>query len=223
MKVKQFFLICVLLTVSVQAFALEILTMGDSITKGWPYVVYNQYGTRRGMYQPELERLLGTANIPSRVYNWGVGGEMTYEGVNRITTVLGSRAADYILIMEGANDVLNGTSSTTTQINIGIMVDKSLQRGVTPIVGTITPNTTKGSLYDNKITNDYNPKLVSMASQKSVLIADQYGALRPEWAQLNNDQLHPNIAGYKMVARTWYLVIHPANPVGGAIMLLLLH
>lgn len=224
MKIKQFFLICVLVTLSGQAVALEILTMGDSITKGWPYVMYNQYGTRRGAYQPNLEQILNDYGEPSYVYNWGVGGETTPEGVNRITTVLKSRPANFILIMEGTNDVRNGISSSTTRVNIGIMVDKSRSWAIVPIMATIPPNSEPAHpVFEARIANDYNPKLLSLAQEKKVRLADQYKELRPEWPILNKDNIHPNWEGYKRVAQTWFGAIYPATsaPVG-AIKLLLL-
>ena len=226
MKIKQFFLISVLITISVPALALEILTMGDSITKGWPYVAYNQYGTRRGAYQPDLEQLLSDYGVPSYVYNWGVGGETTPEGVNRITTVLKSRSANFILIMEGTNDVRNGISSSTTRTNIGIMIDKSLSWSVVPIMATIPPNSEPTHpIFEDRIAHDYNPKLLSLAQEKEVRLADQYNALRPEWPILNKDNIHPNLEGYKRVAKTWFGAIYPTTPVSipvGAIKLLLL-
>ena len=226
MKIKLFFLISVLLTISVQSFALEILTMGDSITKGWPYVVYDQYGTRRGVYQPDLEQLLSDYGVPSHVYNWGVGGETTPEGVNRITTVLKSRPANFILIMEGTNDVRNGISSSTTRTNIGIMIDKSLSWSVVPIMATIPPNSEPTHpIFEDRIAYDYNPKLLSLAQEKKVRLADQYKALRPEWPILNSDNIHPNLEGYKRVAQTWFGAIYPAAvvPVWAIRLLLLTH
>ena len=141
MKYVVFIFLSFFLVFLQAASGFEILTFGDSITKGWPYVAYNQHGTQRGGYQQKLAAYLGDAGYPSSVYNWGVGGESTPEGVNRIASVLASRFADYILIMEGANDVLNGISENATRTNIGIMIDRSRQRNVIPIVGNITPNT----------------------------------------------------------------------------------
>jgi lysophospholipase L1-like esterase len=221
-----YFVVCwIVLSCSAPAHALDILTFGDSITKGWPYIPNDPYGKRVGVWQPMLEQLLYDYGIRSYVYNWGVGGETTPEGVNRIATVLASRSADYILIMEGTNDVLNGISSSTTQYDIGVMIDRSLGRGVTPILGTIPPNFYQGKTsYNDLVEGVYNPKLLDIASLKHVRVADQYTVLRPEWLTYplhSGDYLHPNIEGYSRIANTWYGAIVPQAPVG-AIMLLLL-
>lgn len=184
-------------------FAYEILTIGDSITQGVPYISENQNGARTGGYQPYLETFLSQNNTPSAVYNWGVGGETTYDGVWRIQSVLDSRFSHFILIMEGANDLVYGYSSSTTVTNIGIMIDRALEKKVIPILGTITPNT-RTSGWDDLIQNDYNPKIVAKAESKKVKVAHQYDALRPNWSILNTDGLHPNKAGYELIAKTWY-------------------
>ncbi|MEA3232885.1 MAG: GDSL-type esterase/lipase family protein [Thermodesulfobacteriota bacterium] len=188
-------------------FGLEVLTMGDSITAGSPYNLHGD-GNRVGPYQGDLERILHNNGLPSNVYNWGKSGEMTPDGVNRISNVLSSRSADLILIMEGTNDVTNGISSNTTAANIGIMIDKSISRRVTPIVGTITPNSRPGG-FDAVIRDHFNPKIVSKADSRGVKVADQYWALRPRWNTLQYNDLHPNLAGYQIIAETWYGTIFP--------------
>jgi acyl-CoA thioesterase-1 len=192
---------------SVSVCSYEILTIGDSITRGRPYVQYDPNGARTEEgYQPYLEDFLSQNNTPSAVYNWGVSGETTIGGLSRIKSVLDSRFSHFMLIMEGANDLYWGISSSTTATNIGVMIDRVLEKEVIPIVGTITPNT-KTTGYDNLIQNDYNPKIVVTAESKKVRIANQYAALLPNWVMLNTDGLHPNYAGYELIAKTWYQTI----------------
>ncbi len=225
MKYTVFYFFVFFLLSTQIACGFEILTFGDSITKGWPYVAYDQNGTRRGGYQQKLEAYLADAGYPSYVYNWGVGGESTPEGVNRIASVLASRPAHYILIMEGANDVLNGISENTTQANIGIMIDRSRQWKVTPIVGNITPDTINAT-YDGRVQYVYNPKLAVITREKETRLAGQFEVLRPEWTTypLNcGDNLHPNTDGYRRIATTWCNVIVNLNrppPVGAYTLLL---
>lgn len=194
-----------------QLLAYQILTIGDSITKGWPYVLENPWGDRTGGYQPYLENYLSNDGLTSAVYNWGVGGETTVGGVARINDVLDSRGSDFMLIMEGANDLYAGISSSTTQANIGVMIDRVKAKGVSPVVGTITPNTMTSG-FDYWIRSSYNPKILSIAKAKNAMIADQYDALRPNWNDLNTDGLHPNQAGYKLIAYTWFQVLAPPIP-----------
>jgi lysophospholipase L1-like esterase len=197
-----------------QVFGLEILTMGDSITVGIPYYTEGD-GRTNGTYQYELKKRMNENGVSGNVYNWGEGGEMTTDGVNRISYVLNSRSANYILIMEGVNDVKGGVSSNTTATNIAIMIDKSIGRGVTPIVGTITPNSRPGG-FDDLTRNVSNPKIISVADSRGVKVADQYGALRPGWTSIPlhyGDDLHPNRAGYAIMGNTWFRTLFPLPEV----------
>jgi lysophospholipase L1-like esterase len=175
-----------------------IIGFGDSITKGWPYVIYSPNGGRVGGYEPTLETLLNNIGKPSQVFNYGVGGEITPSGVNRISNVLGARRANYILILEGINDYTGGISSSTTLFNLGVMIDKSLAYGVTPVIGTLTP------YPPHNVESLYNQHIRRIAQEKDALLADQYGVLRSNWNALNKDGLHPNNAGYQAMAQEWF-------------------
>lgn len=223
--IKTWAILLLCLALPLPAFGYSILAIGDSITVGYPYTypAKSGNGQRFGSYESYLESLLSQAGYPSAVYNWGVGGETTFGGVGRINAVLNSRHADFILIMEGANDLYSGISSNTTSINIGIMIDRALSKRVNPIIGTITPNSMTSG-YDARISDNYNPKIISKALNKNVKIADQYTALRSQWNRLHSgDGLHPNMTGYHKMANTWHgrIVSGTANIVPMLYQLLL--
>lgn len=175
-----------------------IIGFGDSITKGWPYIMNNPNGARVGGYEPTLETLLGNIGRPSRVLNYGVGGETTVTGVNRISSVLGAVGANYILILEGVNDMMAGVSANTTLFNLSVMIDKSRARGVKPVIGTLTP------YPPHNIESIYNGRIRGLAQQHGALLADHYNAFAPNWGALNKDGLHPNSAGYRVMAQVWF-------------------
>lgn len=187
------------------SFAFQILTIGDSITRGSGFVEGDDGAGRRvGGYQPYLESYLAEEGKPSAVYNWGISGETSYEGLSRIDSVLATCNADYILIMEGANDVYEGISSSTTAANLSAMALRASSKGVIPIIATITPNT-RTSGYDTLVADSYNPRIEQVATNYDLLLADHYAALRPQWATypLNIDGLHPNLDGHQIIAETW--------------------
>lgn len=194
------------------AFGYEILTIGDSITRGTIYVTGDGNGRQVGPYQAYLEEYLANKGLISNVYNWGISGETTYGGLSRINTVLSSRAADYILIMEGANDLYEGISPATTTANLKAMITRAKAKNVTPVLGNITPNA-KTSGFDSLVSGSYNPSISIMAGQNSTWLADQYEALRPDWTSvpLNHDGLHPNLLGYQIMAQTWLDTLLAAN------------
>jgi len=215
------------------AVALEILTVCDSITQGFQRTSSGQVfgilspGNGRanyGGYQPRLNQLLDANIEPSTVYNWGIGGEKTNQTVSRINSVLNSRPADYILILCGANDVFNGISSNTTRDNIRIMIERSLAKGVIPVIGELTPYTS-GSTDpgDRNIWANYNPKIRSIAAAKGVPLAYLYGkdndynasswvndmrkcwkGCRPAMSYHSGDGLHLSDFGYQVMAQIWF-------------------
>ena len=173
---------------SAQAAHYEILAFGDSLTQGlkrdasgviWAFP-NPVYGARTGGYEPRLESLFSSqSGHTAFVYNWGVGGETSSGGVNRINSVLYSRFADYLLLLEGANDIYAGISAGTTQFNLGIMIDRCRAKNVGPILGTVTPNTTHPNGY--LIPASMNPQIVTLANQKGVPLANLYNALASNW------------------------------------------
>lgn len=186
-----------------------ILTFGDSITEG----SWDKSDDDYGGYAPHLQSLMNQNGRAGSAINAGKGGEKTTEGVNRITGRITKYGANIVLILEGANDVIVGISSSTTSYNLGLMVDYSRSNGAVPVLGTLTPNTRNG--VHSSIPNTYNPAIVSLASQKSVRLADLYSATVNDWASITRDGLHPNAAGNSRIATTFYLMLPAAGSTGG--------
>ncbi|MGB5984748.1 MAG: SGNH/GDSL hydrolase family protein [Desulfobacterales bacterium] len=192
-----------------------ISCFGDSITLGYPYITGQGNGRRIGGYEPALESIMANAGEPAKVYNWGLQGETTANGVNRINGVLDAQAANYMLILEGTNDPGAGISLETTVANLGLMIDACIARGVTPIIGNLTPDT-RGEWEEFKdIPNRYNPAIAGLAASKNIALADLYGATVVNWDSLSDDLLHPNSQGYSAIANSWYLAIQSGSSGDG--------
>ncbi len=200
----------------------EILAFGDSITQGKKRdgdgvisgIIDPPNGARTlDGYEPELENDFATqTDHTAYVYNWGFGGERTYQGVNRIDSVLDSRQADIILIMEGANDLASGVSASTTKANLRIMIQKSKAKDTKPILATVTPNTNRSD--GHIIPNNYNPAIKALASEEGIVLADQYAALVGNWSAYNSgDGLHLNDDGERVMAQVWLDSISDAMTV----------
>jgi lysophospholipase L1-like esterase len=189
---------------------------GDSITVGYPYVSGPGDGRRIGAWEPLVESALNASNGSWQVLNYGLEGETTYQGLNRIGSVLEGRGGAYILILEGTNDYEWGISYNTTVYNLGAMLDKASAAGVTPIISTLTPDSQPNIGGLKNIPNTYNPAITSMAQQKKVTVCDQYAALIGNWSSMTYDNLHPNSAGYQVMASTWYGTLSSVLPKKGS-------
>ncbi len=180
-----------------------ISAMGDSITHGHGQVPYPSV----------LQQLIDGTAQKVRVINYGLSGERSDQGVNRIDEVLAQSHPNYIIIMEGADDVIAGLSPASVKFNLGVMIDKSRGAGAAPILGNITPDTRFNA--NSVITSAYNPQINNLAGEKNVALVDAYGALISDWPHLNVDGLHPNSAGHRILAQNFYNVL-PYSGGGGA-------
>ncbi|MDX9840192.1 MAG: GDSL-type esterase/lipase family protein [Desulfobulbus sp.] len=193
-----------------QAARFLIDTIGDSITSGYPYylpIEGNGCTPPCGGYQPKLQSLLLAAGKDVLVRNYGVRGASTADGVARIDALLDSSSPQFVLILEGTNDLLF-LSKDTVYKNIAYMVDATLARGEVPILGTLPPDIRNGEEYINKPIVETNTLLQQLARDRNIALADHYSALVGNWANLTYEGLHPNLAGYEVMARTWFTPVH---------------
>lgn len=188
------------------------LAFGDSITRG----IVRSDGTTAEGYEIELEAFIDANLWASQVLNSGKSGERTSDGVNRLVQILNTYSLDYVLLLEGTNDILDGVSYETTLYNLGIMVDYCIDYNVTPIIATLPPlkidvSGSRGG-YIDEIPNVYNPGIKDIASEKGITVSDQYAALIGQWKSYSDDYIHPNKAGYSVMAQTWYSSIPKEDP-----------
>lgn len=189
-----------------------VIGFGDSITLGYPYVTGSGDGRRIGGYEPKLEALLIADDGSWQVLNYGVAGETTYDGVKRIGRVTSGRQGAYILLLEGTNDFGWGISYQTTIYNLGIMIDSVKNAGLIPVISTLTPDSQPVIGSRKNIPNTYNPSIVGLAQGKKAALCDQYAALIGNWGAWTYDNLHPNDAGYQVMANTWYQTLKEIFP-----------
>ncbi len=207
-SVCQFFVFCALFFIPSPVLAydgLVTLGFGDSITLGYPYLTGYGNGCNCGIYEKFLEQRLTNSGYQNLVFNWGNGGESTAGGVARIdsniqTAIYHWGHVDFVLLLEGTNDYDYGFSRNTTIFNLSIMIDKIRSYNITPILGTLTPDSTNPA----KDIPAYNRDIKSMAQAKHVILVDHYSTMVANWSILNYDGLHPNISGYDNMSNQWY-------------------
>lgn len=183
--------------------ATEVVTcFGDSITVGWYVYTNNGNGCKPpcGGYEPALQQSLLAAGHDVVLRNYGVGGEATSGGVTRIDSVLTASQPKYVLLLEGTNDALL-SSPGTIHANLSYMIDRILARNAIPILATLTPD---NRFNGAKPIEEINNRIKTLAAEKNIALVDLYAATSSTWNSLNSDGIHPNAAGYKLIAQTWY-------------------
>jgi len=186
--------------------ASEIIAFGDSITQGYPEVGQPPHGLRIGGYEPDLENLTDARYEHFDVFNYGWGGETSWEGLQRFDYVMSQHPmAKYVLLLEGTNDIWSGISREDTIYFLSIMVDKARDYGIEPVWGTLTPDLRSGA-GDAKNVPLYNTLIRAKAAEKNVILADLYNEMVTDWVEVYTDYdlLHPNRAGYIKMAEVWF-------------------
>ncbi len=181
--------IAAVLFIASLSYADVVLCFGDSITAGY----------RATPYPTNLQNMYGSTS-GTQIINAGNGGENTYSGVYRLEGELAKYSPNYVVIMEGANDVTAGISSATTTFNLNNMVQQAVAAGVTPILSTITPNSSNPGYQPE----NYNPSIIELAQNNSITLVDTYSNVVSDWSNLNVDGVHPNEAGSLTIAQGFY-------------------
>jgi acyl-CoA thioesterase-1 len=175
-----------------------IVAFGDSLSAG--------FGADPGKSYPDyLQILLDADGERFHVYNAGVSGDTTTDGVERLPGILALKPK--IVILEfGGNDGLRGLPLKTTRANMEQMIVGLKGVGAKVILAgmTLPPN--------------YGAEYIEPFQQIYVQLARQYHliripfllegvALHPNLMQ--NDGIHPTAAGNQIVAATVYRYLKP--------------
>jgi lysophospholipase L1-like esterase len=134
---------------SVEAQTIYVAAFGDSITRGYPYYTDNAKGYLNGGYIPTLQSKLDADDWGQgssvTVRNWGFPGELVFTientlgGRARFTSLVQDIVPDYILLMEGTNDLAAGIGSGAVGDKLDSMVVEALAAGQVPVIGTLLP------------------------------------------------------------------------------------
>jgi lysophospholipase L1-like esterase len=182
-----------------------VVAIGDSITFGYDgqYVLYCSESERyAGGFCPTLQDLTGKT-----VINEGVCGDDSYGGAARIESVLADHRPGVILIDFSPNDLYNGTDAVIR--NLRSMITAARNNKTVPILGTLTPAVGAHDGWSPFI-ESLNEKILLLCAEQGIECADHFQAFTSDprfisspYALLASDGLHPNRAGYELMASTW--------------------
>ncbi len=184
---------------------LRIVAFGDSITIGHGDgdILCPDNASVTGGYPPRLRPLLQARGIDAALVNRGECGERTDAGLTRIDSVLND-GGDVIIIMEGTNDVSGRVGFETTVANLEMMAQKAEDAGVEPVLASIVPRGPEANTdTNNGKTYTIMDRLRVASLENGWAFADPFSALFgvPDFFELYYfDQLHPNPAGYGVIA-----------------------
>jgi lysophospholipase L1-like esterase len=193
------------------------MAFGDSITSG-------DGGGYGGGYPGYLEADLRSYWGEATIVNAGVSGTRSIQGESRMTQELRRYRPAFTLILYGTNDwnaaVCRSEFPCYTIQSLRSMILQAEDARSNPIIGTIPPANPawvdKGATERNIWVTQMNDLLRSMAQAEHVRVAEIHGDFmaQPSLPDLFSDHVHPNDAGYQLMARSWWDAI--TRPWSGA-------
>ena len=171
----------------------RVVFLGDSITDGWPL---NQY-------------------FPGRPYvNRGISGQITGQMLGRLKADVLNLDPEVVVVLAGTNDISRGVPAEAIRNNLTMIADLAGVYGVKVIFGSLLPV----SDYHKDVNPNYertgqrppatilelNTWLYQMCKARHMGYVDYHAAMIDAdgflQASLADDGLHPNAAGYKIMA-----------------------
>ena len=151
-----------------------IAVFGDSLVSG--------VGATSGNDLPS--QLSSTLGIP--VYNAGKAGDTTQDALNRINEVLVQDPSIVVLII-GGNDYLRRIPKETTLSNVNTIIDELQRNNIAVVLVGVSRLV-------------YNSDYKKIAEEKNTLFVPHVLDLTRGKSDLMSDPIHPNDAGYALIA-----------------------
>jgi acyl-CoA thioesterase-1 len=195
----------------------RVVFFGDSITDNWHKPEHGGFFTARGL----------------RAMNRGIGGQTTVHMLGRFRSDVVALAPQAVVILAGTNDLTpaNATPPEVIQGNLASMAELARAHGIRVVMATLLPvcdckQTPEGKPITrtvdrpataitalNRWIGEYAGKNGHGVADYYRAFADQAGALK---ADLTYDGLHPNAAGYRVMAEVAGKAIAAALRSGAA-------
>ena len=189
------------------------LAFGDSITVG-------EGSNSTNGYLDVVEQLLAQ-NLGGRhrVIGDGISGTTSEKGADRVELSLRHNHAAYLLVMYGTNDwnknkeKCAADAPCATVENIRFMTQVAKGAKTLPVVSTIIPVNPlyldRGAEERNEWVASMNALIKTMARQEGAAVADSHAAFmkKGDLPSLFADSVHPNDAGYQLIAGAFFEAI----------------
>lgn len=170
-----------------------ILAFGDSLTSGT--------GAGRGeSYPAQLAQL-----IDRQVVNAGRPGELSAQGLRRLPALLDEYRPDLVILCHGGNDMLQRQDLSTTRANLEAMVELVLAAGAQVLLIAVP---------QPRLLVRPEPLYASLGKRLAVpVLRDSLSDILTDSA-LKADPVHPNGAGYTVLARELARLMIRAGAIG---------
>ncbi len=170
-----------------------IAAVGDSLTAGFGL-------DEEESYPYLLQQKLEEDGYNYKVVNAGMSAETSSGTLSRIDWIL-TLDPDIIILETGANDGLRGIDPKVVKTNIGEILQKLEQAGVTVLLAGMKMVWNLGPLYVRQFNGIY-PSLADQYNLEFMPFFLQDVAMKVDLNQA--DGIHPNAKGYQLIAENIY-------------------
>jgi lysophospholipase L1-like esterase len=191
----------------------NFLAFGDSITAGQEStpVPLSLDNLNPWTYTVLLQNRLAaryTAQTPI-VLNEGSGGESTTQGLIRLRPLLQQFRPEVLLLMEGTNDLLDGSRGADAAIvNLRQMIAVAKSMNIQVALATIPPQRPNGVRNRGAVAAlipGFNDRIRALAASEAIVLVDVYAGMNV--SMIGVDDLHPTVMGFSVIADVFYSAI----------------
>lgn len=169
-----------------------VLAFGDSLT----------YGTG---VQPDQSYPAVLASLLGRqVVNAGIPGEISADGAARLPALLDRYHPSLLVLCHGANDILNQLDRKQAAANLRAMITMARERGIAVVLIGVP---------DFALTLATPPYYGELAHEYALPFEDGTLAKIMRRNDLKSDIIHPNAAGYRMMAEAVVAVLRRSGAI----------
>jgi acyl-CoA thioesterase I len=178
---------------------IRILAYGDSLTAGYRLPPSDSY-------PKQLETLLRADGMNVEIINGGVSGDTSAQALSRLTWSLNKGPFDYVLLCIGANDGLRQQPVAALENNLRKMIQEFQKKNIQVILLGMQLPTNFSPAYRNAFAKTY-PKIAKEFKLSLYPFILEDVTQKPA---LNlNDTIHPNKAGYTVIAKNLHKFLKP--------------
>lgn len=184
----------------------KFVAFGDSLTAGTissapTLLMIDEPGSYPSQLLPMLSARYTDQTIT--MVNEGFPGHFAKDDLGRFASVLSEHQPNVVLLMHGANDLLNlqeaGISDALQAIDS--MVRQAKGRGIHVLLATLPPQNPAGSRGRGAAAlPEFNAGIAHTAELDAVPLVDLYGQMGTFEGYIGMDGLHPTQVGYAKIA-----------------------
>jgi len=171
------------------------VAFGDSITYGSGEDSCYSYPTQLAIM------------LQKTVINEGYPGAEAFVGAAMVNNLLSDYKPGFLLILFGVNDLIMGYSEDEAIESLQYICQAAINNKTIPVIATLTPVSGEHHAFASGV-DRLNVLIRQMASDMNVALVDLDAAFDWNDDYLQDDGLHPNILGYKLMATSFYDVVN---------------